>query len=169
VFKPHDRGLAISRGPFSAIFASACFPTYRLSYLQAVQAFAMAPKGPHDNGPRVQALTLLSKGFKPDEIKADTGLSKSTIYDLQKRALSRGYDPSKDRKILIAYVEDTPKVGRPKKCKDWLKVWKDLPQKKIQEWIERIPEYIQKIIELEGGNKYKEGRNKRKRNPNRVR
>jgi len=76
----------------------------------------MAPKGPHNNGPCVQALTLLSKGFKPDEIKADTGLSKSTIYDLQKKALSRGYDPSKDRKILIAYVEDAPKVGRPKKC-----------------------------------------------------
>ena len=93
VFKPHDRGLAISRGPFSA---SACFRTYRLLYLQAIQAFAKAPKGPYDNGPRVQALTLLSKGFKPDEIKADTSLSKSTIYELQKRALSRGYDPSKD-------------------------------------------------------------------------
>jgi hypothetical protein len=56
----------------------------------------MAPKGPHNNGPRVQALTLLSKGFEPDEIKADTGLLKSIIYNLQKRALSRGYDPSKD-------------------------------------------------------------------------
>ena len=44
-----------------------------------------------------------------------------------------------------------------------------MPQKKIQEWIERIPEHIKKIIELEGGNEYKEGRNKRKRNPNRVR
>ena len=76
----------------------------------------MAPKGPHDNGPRVQALTLLSKGFKPDEIKADTGLLKSIIYDLQKRALSRGYGPSKDRKILITYMEDAPKVSRPKKC-----------------------------------------------------
>ena len=64
----------------------------------------------------MQTLTLLSKGFKPDEIKADTGLLKSIIYNLHKRALSRGYDPSKDRKILIAYVEDIPKVSRPKKC-----------------------------------------------------
>jgi len=64
----------------------------------------------------VQALTLLSKGFKPNKIKADTGLLKSTIYNLQKKALSRGYDPSKDQKILIAYMEDAPKVGRPKKC-----------------------------------------------------
>ena len=76
----------------------------------------MAPKGPYNNGPRMQALTLLSKGFKPDEIKADTSLLKSIIYDLQKRALSRGYGPSKDRKILIAYMEDAPKVSRPKKC-----------------------------------------------------
>jgi transposase len=76
----------------------------------------MAPKGPHDNGPRIQALTLLGKGFKLDEIKMDTGLSKSAIYELQKKATSRGYDPSKDRKILVAYVEDAPKVGRPKKC-----------------------------------------------------
>ena len=64
----------------------------------------------------MQALTLLSKGFKPNEIKADTGLLKSTVYNLKKRALSRGYDPSKDRKILITYVEDAPKVSRPKKC-----------------------------------------------------
>ena len=76
----------------------------------------MAPKGPYDNGPCVQALTLLSKGFKPDEIKADIGLLKSTIYNLQKKALSHGYDPFKDWKILIAYIEDVPKVGRPKKC-----------------------------------------------------
>jgi hypothetical protein len=40
----------------------------------------------------------------------------------------------------------------------WEKYWKDLPQEKIQAWIERIPVYIKKIIELEGRNKYKEGR-----------
>ena len=110
MFKPYDRGMAIS----SPLLCHLCICL--LSYLQAVQAFAMALKGPHDNGPRVRTLTLLSKGFKPDEIKADTGLLKSTIYNIQKRALSRGYDPSKDRKILIAYVEDAPKVSRPKKC-----------------------------------------------------
>ena len=76
----------------------------------------MAPKGLYNNRPRVQTLTLLSKGFKPDEIKADTSLLKSIIYGLYKRALSRGYDPSKDLSILIAYVEDAPKASRPKKC-----------------------------------------------------
>jgi len=33
-----------------------------------------------------------------------------------------------------------------------------MPQRKIQEWIKRIPIHIQRIIELEGGNDYKEGR-----------
>ena len=49
--------------------------------------------------------------------------------------------------------------------KDWLACWESIPQKKIQEWIEAIPIHIQKIIELDGGNEYREGRGK---NPNRV-
>ena len=55
--------------------------------------------------------------------------------------------------------------------KDWEECWARLPQKKIQEWIEAIPLHIQRIIECEGGNEYKEGtgRSGRKRNPNRVR
>lgn len=58
---------------------------------------------------------------------------------------------------------------------DWQKCWKKLPQGKIQEWIERIPAHIQRIIECGGGNEYKEGlgrnteRRKRTRNPARVR
>ena len=40
----------------------------------------------------------------------------------------------------------------------WLKGWKELPQDQIQAWIERIPRHIKKVIELEGGNRYKEGR-----------
>jgi len=31
-------------------------------------------------------------------------------------------------------------------------------QWRIQAWIERIPRHIQKIIELEGGNEYREGK-----------
>jgi trehalose-6-phosphate synthase len=41
----------------------------------------------------------------------------------------------------------------------WEKCWQDLPQSKIQEWIEAIPHYVKEIIRLEGGNKYK-GRKK---------
>ena len=52
---------------------------------------------------------------------------------------------------------------------DWIECWKRLLQRKIQEWIERIPEHIQRIIACEGGNEYREGLGRRKRNPNRVR
>ena len=35
-----------------------------------------------------------------------------------------------------------------------------MTQQQIQAWIERIPWHIQQIIQLEGGNEYKEGRKK---------
>jgi hypothetical protein len=44
----------------------------------------------------------------------------------------------------------------------WEQCWRDLSQEKIQAWIERIPYHIKQIIELEGGNEYKEGRRLRK-------
>ena len=46
----------------------------------------------------------------------------------------------------------------PKMEKVWVDIWNDLEQKRIQHWIERIPRHIQKILELEGGNEYREGR-----------
>ena len=56
----------------------------------------------------------------------------------------------------------TTKKGAPTLRKEadeaWTKCWKELPQSKIQAWIERIPEHIERIIECEGGNEYKEGR-----------
>ena len=42
----------------------------------------------------------------------------------------------------------------------WRKCWDELPQWRIQAWIERIIEHIAKVILLEGGNHYKEGRMK---------
>ncbi len=42
----------------------------------------------------------------------------------------------------------------------WIKCWKDMPQKKIQDWIERIMRHVQEVIKLEGGNHYKEGQMK---------
>jgi transposase len=53
-----------------------------------------------------------------------------------------------------------PISNRKKLRARWEKYWTDLPQSKIQEWITVIPDYIQEIIRLEGGNKYKEGRKK---------
>jgi hypothetical protein len=40
----------------------------------------------------------------------------------------------------------------------WVKCWEELPQWRIQAWIERIIEHIKQVILLEGGNHYKEGR-----------
>ncbi|MCJ1359801.1 MAG: hypothetical protein MMC33_009804, partial [Icmadophila ericetorum] len=42
--------------------------------------------------------------------------------------------------------------------KIWTIAWKKLGQKRIQEWIERIPRQIQQVIALNGGNEYREGR-----------
>jgi hypothetical protein len=39
-------------------------------------------------------------------------------------------------------------------------VWEDMPQEKIQAWIERILVHIQEIIACNGNNLYKEGRKK---------
>jgi len=43
-------------------------------------------------------------------------------------------------------------------CAAWVKCWEELPQWRIQAWIERIVEHIKQVILLEGGNYYKEGR-----------
>jgi len=40
----------------------------------------------------------------------------------------------------------------------WGAAWKELPQEKIQYWIESIPVHVQKVIELKGGNEYKKGK-----------
>ncbi len=58
----------------------------------------------------------------------------------------------------------TTRKGAPKSRQEvvtvWQAAWQELPQEKIQQWIERIPWHIKQIIELEGGNEYKEGREK---------
>jgi len=40
----------------------------------------------------------------------------------------------------------------------WITCWEDMPQEKIQAWIERIPVHIQEVILCDGDNLYKEGR-----------
>jgi len=81
----------------------------------------MAPKGSYNYGTRIQALTLLQEGKTIDYIKEKTKYSKSTIYDLLKKAKSRGYDPNKDSRILLVYVEDSERIGRPKKLTEEVK------------------------------------------------
>lgn len=45
----------------------------------------------------------------------------------------------------------------------WIKAWNELPQEKIQQWIERLIRHIQEVIKLQGGNEYQEGRDRSKR------
>ena len=51
---------------------------------------------------------------------------------------------------------------RAKLKEEWIRCWKEMPQEKIQAWIERIKFHIQEVIRLDGGNEYKEGRLKGK-------
>ena len=56
----------------------------------------------------------------------------------------------------------TTKKGALRTCKNaekrWQKVWDELPQEKIQAWIERMSRHLQIIRFLKGDNKYKKGR-----------
>ena len=42
----------------------------------------------------------------------------------------------------------------------WIKCQEDMPQEKIQAWIEMLPDHIKAIINCNGDNLYKEGRKK---------
>jgi len=47
----------------------------------------------------------------------------------------------------------------------WVRMWnEDVSQRRLQEFVERIPEHIAQIIRLKGGNEYKEGRAKGENN-----
>ena len=57
----------------------------------------------------------------------------------------------------------TTRKGAPRTRKEAEKRWKhcweeELSQKRIQEWIERMPRHIAEVICLKGGNEYREGR-----------
>ncbi|RFU29456.1 hypothetical protein B7463_g6902, partial [Scytalidium lignicola] len=69
----------------------------------------------HDLGTRVQALALLEASVPQPEITAITGIAKSSLYSLRRNAINRGYDPKVDRRILLKYVIDGPRSGRPRK------------------------------------------------------
>ena len=77
----------------------------------------MAPlskSGYHDDGIRLQALTMAEYGVPVAEITTITGVTKSTIYRLKKKARDRGYNPEISRALKLEYVTDNPHLGRPK-------------------------------------------------------
>jgi hypothetical protein len=53
-------------------------------------------------------------------------------------------------------------TGKKQIKQDWITCWEEMPQSKIQDWIERIKRHVDEVILLEGGNQYKEGRCKGK-------
>ncbi|RFU23613.1 hypothetical protein B7463_g12725, partial [Scytalidium lignicola] len=75
----------------------------------------------NDLGTRIQALTLFEKKVPIPEITQLTSVSKSRIYAYCKTAIQRGYDPNVNPRILLKYVEDTLKPGRPVKATDEVK------------------------------------------------
>ena len=53
-----------------------------------------------------------------------------------------------------------PSTNKEKLREDWIKGWKNMPQEKIQAWIEGILVHIQEMIACDGNNLYQEGRKK---------
>ena len=60
-----------------------------------------------------QALTMLQLKRPVKEITEKTGLNKSTVSRIKKRAKERGYTPETNPTIIMAYVEDAPRSSRP--------------------------------------------------------
>jgi hypothetical protein len=70
---------------------------------------------PVDVGVQVQALAYLELGYTPAQIEVYLGVSKSAIYRFRRTAIERGYNPQESKKILIEYLVDAPRSGRPTK------------------------------------------------------
>ena len=82
----------------------------------------------HDLATKVQALTLLTSGMPVLAIEAITSISRSQIFRIRQKALTAGYNPAISPAILLIYVEDAPKSGRPSK----------VTPEKVRELIEHI-------------------------------
>ena len=64
---------------------------------------------------RAQGAALLEYGAPVDLVVRISGLSKTTLYALQKRLRKRGYDPSVSTIFEDRFFKDAPRSGRPKK------------------------------------------------------
>src|SRR5450432_4648176 len=68
----------------------------------------------HSIGARIQALTYLELGTPIFQIEAKTGIKKSQIYSLRKKALARGWNPTISTIIETYHVDDSFRSGRSK-------------------------------------------------------
>jgi hypothetical protein len=69
--------------------------------------------GYHDPGARLQALSLWEYGVSLALVANLTKISEQHIRKIKRKALKRGYDPDVCKVILLRYVEDDLKTGRP--------------------------------------------------------
>ena len=77
----------------------------------------MAPPKPHiDIGIRIQCLALFESGIPIDTIATMLHIEKAAIYRFRRTAKKRGYDPEKSKAILLSYLVDAPRSGRPTVC-----------------------------------------------------
>jgi len=101
-----------------------------------------------------------------DKAPAHAHFAQQRVYDLHEiqRLLWCGNSPDLNaiEPCWFWLKRATTKKGAPKSraqaIEVWEKQWADLPQEKMQAWIERIIFHVQEVIRLEGGNEYKEGR-----------
>lgn len=75
-----------------------------------------AKTGNHDVGTRLQALALLEMSIPVATICDITGISESAIYRLRTNAKTRGYNPQQSKRLVLAYIQDAPRSGRPIKA-----------------------------------------------------
>lgn len=67
----------------------------------------------HDPGTRLQALALIEAGIATKIVTAISTVSRQTIARLQAQARTRGYNPESSKKLLLSYVTDALRSGRP--------------------------------------------------------
>jgi len=76
----------------------------------------MAPSKPYDVGIRIQCLAYLELGVPINTIATMLHVEKPSIYRFRRIAKERGYDPEKSKAILLRYLMDAPRSGRPTVC-----------------------------------------------------
>lgn len=69
-----------------------------------------------DTGTRAQIVSLKGFGHSTDEIHKLLKIPISTINEIYRRAIDRGYNPDADQPILLLeHVAEAPRTGRPRK------------------------------------------------------
>ena len=63
---------------------------------------------------RIHCFALRAEGYSGQDIDKKTGVSQTSQSRIWKKALERGFRPQEDPRILVHYVEDGSRPGRPR-------------------------------------------------------